>query len=81
MSWEGFSLFCLVLFGVPIMVLVVVLMLAVGLITAVVASVCAVPVGVAWALAAVFRPEIVTGVTGLLASWRPPPPPPRPDHG
>ena len=53
MSWEGFGIFLGIFIGGP-------LLLATFLIGGTVAAVCSVPVGVAWALAAMVRPEIVT---------------------
>lgn len=61
MPWEGFRMFIGLFVGLP-------LLLAAVVVVAIVSAVCAVPVGMVWALAAMVRPQIVRG---LLPSWPP----------
>lgn len=60
MTWEGFGIFLAVLIGVPLSLIFGLAMLVAGIVVGVVTAVCSVPVGVAWALAALVRPQIVT---------------------
>lgn len=62
MSWEGFWIVLAALIGVP-------LLLAAFVIVAIASVICAVPVGMSWALAAMVRPQILRGA---LPSWPPP---------
>lgn len=70
MSWEGFGIFLGIFLLGP-------LVIATILVVSVVSALCAIPIGVAWALAAILRPQIVgrRGKSRVLDSSLPPPPP------
>ena len=61
MSWEGFGIFLGLLIVIPVALAGLAALLAMALILGVVTAVFSMPIGVAWALAAIVRPEIVTG--------------------
>lgn len=62
MSWEGFGIFLALLIGGPLALAALLVVVLGSLLTSVAVAVCAAPVGVAWALAAMVRPEIVRGM-------------------
>ncbi len=62
MSWEGFWIFLALFIGGP-------LLLAAVVVISVASALCAVPVGIVWALAAMVRPQIVKAA---LPPWPPP---------
>ena len=61
MSWEGFWIFLALIIGGPLVIAAVVIIV-------IVSAICAVPVGMVWALAVMVRPQIVKAA---LPSWPP----------
>ncbi len=66
MSLEGFWIFLALFIGGPMVIAAVI---AAVVVISVASVICAVPVGIVWALAAMVRPQIVKAA---LPSWPPP---------